>query len=99
MLNIFRRKPNIIARNYLMSYGVINICHSLTNPVSIGHYAMTVDGPADTPPAISAMIDHATNETLAALDTELIGRYTGLDEEALKPDNWRIIFTSIQQIN
>ncbi len=99
MLNIFRRKPNNIARNYLMTYGVLNINHSLINPVSVGHYAMTVDGPADTPPDISAMINHATGETLAALDTDLIGRHTSLNEEELKPDYWRVVFTSIKQIN
>jgi len=99
MLNIFRRKPNNIARNYLMTYGVLNINRSLVNPVSVGHYAMTVDGPADTPPDISAMIAHATNETLNALDTELIARHTDLTPEDLKPDYWRVIFTSIKQIN
>lgn len=99
MFNIFRRKPNIIARNYLLTYGVINICHSLVNPVSVGHYAMTADGPADVPPDISAMIAHATNQTLEALDAALIGRHTGLNPEDLKPDNWRIVFTSIKQIN
>lgn len=99
MFNIFRRKPNITARNYLMTYGVLNIRHSLVNPVSVGHYAMTVDGPAANGPVIADMITHATNQTLEALDTELIGRHTGLNPEDLKPDNWRIIFTSIKQIN
>ena len=103
LIQMFNKKVNPgaskVVRNYLMTYDVININHSLTKRVAYGSYGLTSEGPVSPAPMVGELCDHATKQVIDAIDSDLIGRQTGLSPEQLKPDFWRIVFTSIKQIN
>lgn len=93
-----KRAPRIGRKSYLVNYDVYNLRRSLVSPVCRGHYALSSDGPLDIAPDIGALSMHVITEVKNTLDTELIGSYYELSPEALKPDNFAVVITSITPV-
>lgn len=93
-----KRAPRIGRKSYLVNYEVYNRRHSLVSPICRGHYALSSDGPLDVAPDMAALCSHVIEEVKNALDTEMIAAHNGLSPEALKPENFAVILTSITPV-